>query len=78
MKINGSDVKIITLKHDNKDLKFKCYIEPISRPFAEKEFPEGKEVQIVFDDTGEVFSLLAMLQKFKKEIESEIGFWRLE
>lgn len=75
MKINGvDDVNEITLSHKGKNIRFSCMVKPF--PYAPRtELREPRRIEIVFDDTEEIFSLMAMLEKFKQESTDRIGLW---
>lgn len=75
MKINGKEnINEITLRHNGKDIKFKCFFKPF--PYAERlDLKEKDPVEIVFNDLIEVDALIDMLKRFKQESQEYIGIW---
>ena len=78
MKINRiGDVSEIVLSHKGKNVKFACSVKPF--PYAPRaDLQKPNRMEIVFDDTLEISTLIAMLERFKQELADYIGYWKFE
>lgn len=77
MKIGDKeDVNEIILRHEGRDIKFKCFNKPFL--YAKRlDLKERDPVEIVFDDLTEITALIDMLNRFNPESQEYI-YRRLE
>ena len=72
---NKENVNQITLTHKGLNVRFNCYMKPLSYD-DNIDISKPKIIGITFKDSCEIDNLIHILEKFKKECSEYIGEWR--
>lgn len=72
---NGQKVNEIELNLRSMNTRFKCFVNPF--PYAVDKDLFGRNAAVItFEDSGEIDSLIMMLEKFRDQNAGYIGSWK--